>query len=386
MPLPVLATWLIKQIAQEGAQRAKLKLKAYILGEPLERALVQPTSVALRTAIRGQLGDHATPENEQRAVGVLTMIWTDQLVVIGTADTLLGQVRALVARAIDVANAPVFDLPEEFQPTSSLTALSDELGVVFDGDSLARSFVDAWVLAVRDGSLTDPTLVPLANYLAHEQTQELIRQLSSEERVGQLIRRAVQSAINDRDSSWIGPERWFQIHIVPIDEAMHEIYRDYTAGFTEAASALRSGDDIDRAISTLNDIRRRQDSSRVSVIVKAKVIAEANKETPFAATAQEHMIDLLTAVRGFIFGASETLHESWYSHYIERFEWLREHGKDPMVRGNYDSIAGNHDLRQPVAVVLQDVADKRIPAKWAKYVESFTHLKLLCLPASLRYR
>jgi hypothetical protein len=89
-PLSVLATWVIKQIGQEAAKRVSLGLTAFVLGPPVERALVQPTSDALAAVIRRQLGDKATPERERRAIDVMTMIWTDHLVVIGHSDTLLG--------------------------------------------------------------------------------------------------------------------------------------------------------------------------------------------------------------------------------------------------------------------------------------------------------
>jgi hypothetical protein len=388
-PLSVLATWLINQIVHEAYDGVRIRLTTVIFGAPLERALVQPTADALAAAIRGQLGDQATPERERRAIDVLSTIWTSHLEVSDDSNTLLGQVQAVVARAIAIANAPVFDLPKEFQSTSSLTALSDELGVVFDADAIGESFVEAWVLAVRDGALTDPVLSELANHLAHEQTQEMVRQLPSEERVGQLIRSAIQSSINGGGggTEWIGRERWFQVHVAPVDETMHKIYDDYSFGFSEAAKTLRSSRDLDRsheldrAISLLNDFRRHKMSSRLDVRIVAEVLAKERARSPFSVEVQERFKGLLDAVEGFIFGADQTLYgptATWYSYYIEEFENIMNRGENPMVRSNY-GIGGDHDLRGPLAIVLANVADQRIPAKWRDYMESFTQLKLSCL-------
>ena len=76
----------------------------------------------------------------------------------------------IVARAIDRASAPTFGLPDEYAPTT-LTSLSDELGVRIDGDTFAAAFIEAWLDAVLNESLSNEVLHPRAALLAREQSQ-----------------------------------------------------------------------------------------------------------------------------------------------------------------------------------------------------------------------
>jgi hypothetical protein len=377
-PLSSIAVWVINQIANEAKDRARRGFTEFLFGPPLQRALVQPTSDALRIAVRGQLGDTATPEREGRAFDVMNEIWTTNLVEWGHRETLLGRVGAIVARALDKANAPVFGLPEEYEPTSTLTALSDELGVVFDGAAFGESFVAGWVTAVRDRAIKgDAALSELANHLAHEQTRETV--LSSEERLGQLLRGAIQSLHNETgvDAVWIGRERWFRVHVVPIDEAMNELYEDYATGLTETVKALRSGLGIDDAITLMNDIRRRKDGRRIRVRAMTKVVAQERARSPFDLKVQDQFSELLVAVDGF-FLADLSLYKTWYMYYIEQFEALRNRGDDPSLRSNY-SVAGEQDLTGPVATAIEKVVKEALPERWVTYVECFKQLELSCL-------
>lgn len=51
------------------------------------------------------------------------------------------------------------------------TSLSDELGIRIDGDTFAAAFIDAWLVAVRNESLTKAVPHSLADLLAQEQNQ-----------------------------------------------------------------------------------------------------------------------------------------------------------------------------------------------------------------------
>jgi hypothetical protein len=379
--------WVIRQIQRNAEDRVRLGMRDFLIGPPLERALQRPTSDALAAAVRGQLGELATPERVRRAMDVLNGIWTPELVVRSDADTLLDRIRSVIARGIDVASAPVVGLPAEFRTTSSLTALADELGVAFDAAEFGLAFGEAWLRAVRDRALADPVLSDLANLLAHDKTQEMLHQArtdiqASEQRMGQQLRRATQAILEGRrgaqGTASAEREHWFRVHVLPIDQMMHDILRDYGDGFAEAARALRTGLEVDHAMVVLNDFSRRQRASRISVRAMAEVLGEERARSPFDVTVQDTFNDLLPAVRGFIFGADDLLTSSWYSYYIDEFERRMHRGQDPLDRASY-AIAGDHDLQTALARVLDMVVDELLPARWEKYVEAFARMRVVCL-------
>lgn len=169
--IAALAVWFVAQLKGRALDRmleqagSKARLA---LDPPLERALVGPTSSSLRSAIRSQLGPGATAEAEQRAVDVLGMTWTGNYSPPSLDGGWLDRIHTLAVEAFAVASSPVVGLPPEFQPTSSLTALADELGVVFEAAVFADEFERAWAEAVLEGARTDPVLSALADQVRFE--------------------------------------------------------------------------------------------------------------------------------------------------------------------------------------------------------------------------
>ena len=251
-----LTIWIIEQLAAFASDRARRKLSAFILGDPLQRALRNPTKIALIAAVDAVLGENASPKARQRAFDIMEMFWTSDLKIGGTGNTLTEALEQIVARAIDRANAPVLGLPSGFSTTTTtLTSLSDELGIRIDGVQFAAAFIDAWLDAVRNESLSNEVLHPLADVLLHEQSQAQAASnqaatqaaiLGLEERMRETLWAAVQSAYEQGVRyGGVTIERrlqWFEIHVEPAHKLMHEIHDDYRSGFKSTLDALHGAD------------------------------------------------------------------------------------------------------------------------------------------------
>ena len=148
--------------------------------------------------------------------------------------TISGALQSIVDQAVFRAAAPVQGFSNGYLPTSTLTALTDELGIEFDATVFSAHFIDAWMVAVKAAaSTTKPELGPLADQLNHERTHAGLDKL--EARVVKLETAALQSAYQQglRDGGQLAERRhqWFEFHIQPIDKLMNEINEDYRSGF-----------------------------------------------------------------------------------------------------------------------------------------------------------
>ena len=193
-----LTIWIIEQLADFASDRARRKVSEFILGNPLQRALRNPTKIALSAAVDAVLGEKATPEARQRAFDIMGMFWTSDLKIGGTGNTLTEALQSIVAQAIDRANAPMVELPDGYVATS-LTSLSDELGIRIDGDEFAAAFIDAWLDAVRDESLSNEVLHPLADVLAHERSQA---QAASNQAATQVAILGAEERLREQLAAW----------------------------------------------------------------------------------------------------------------------------------------------------------------------------------------
>jgi hypothetical protein len=421
-----LTVWIIKQLADSVSGPGRRKLSEFLLGDPVQRALRQPTEIALTAAVDAVLGENASAQDRQRAFDIMGMFWTSDLEIPGIGTTLTGALQGIVARAIDRANAPV-KLSGHIT-TTSLTSLSDELGIRIDGDEFAAAFIQAWRDAVRNESLSNAVLLPLENVLAHEQTQAQI--LGLEERVYEMLWAAVQSAHEQgvRDGG-VRIERrlqWFDIHVVPADKLMHEIHDDYRSGFNAALEALRGADqprradgphaerellerrwrtagrwdevkdrlgqttgsgvtrgaasagDVEDAMRRLKAARERKVAGRRGVVIIARELLKDRPDGVFGASLDAPLMKYLEAVEGFQRSDAE-LDSTWYSAYIYKFNKLIEWGDDPHLRSNYDEISGVVDLKGQLANAIDYVLNTAMPKRWDEYFEAYVRLRNACV-------
>jgi hypothetical protein len=436
-----LTIWIIEQLADFASDRARRKLSEFILGDPLQRALRNPTKTALTAAVDAVLGEKATPEARQRAFDIMGMFWTSDLKIGGTGNTLTEALQAIVAQAIDRANAPMMELQGGYVATS-LTSLSDELGIRIDGDKFAAAFIDAWLDAVRNESLSNDVLHPLAEALAHERSQAQAASnqaatqaaiLGVEERLRETLAAAVQSVYEQgvRDGGVTIERRlqWFEIHVAPADKLMHDIHDDYRSGFNSTLDALYGADkprrvvdfrsiqgerelmerrwreaghwdevndrlhyqvgsgitsdaesavDLENAMRRLKAVRERKIAGRSGVLVIARELLKERPDGVFGASLEAPLVKYLEAVEGFQRSDAE-LDTTWYSSYINKFNTLMKWGDDPHLRSNYPEIAGVMDLKGQLASAIDYVLNTAIPKKWDEYVKAYIRLRNACV-------
>ncbi len=375
-----LSIWIVKQLVGFAAKPAGRHLANLILGDPVERALREPTKTALLAAVDAVLGQNTSKENRERAFEIMGMFWTDDLSIgCPPGSTLTEALYTIVARAIDKANAPIHGLPDEFMPTSTLTSLSDELGTRFDGDTFAATFIKEWLRAVKNAAISNQVLHPLADHLNHEQTQEAM--LGLEERLFERVLASIQSwyeqGIRDGGMTIERRLQWFKIHVGPADELMHEIHDDYRSGFDSIRDALRSGVDLEDAMRQLKALRQRKITGRRGVVVIARKLLEDRPDGLFGASIDDALMTYLEAVQGFA-RADAALNDTWFTAYIDKFNRLIEQGADPHLRSNYPEISGVTDLNGQLAPAFDYMLDEAIPKKWDKYVNAYVDLRTKC--------
>jgi len=388
-----ISVWIIKQLADFASDRARRKVNEFIFGDPLQNALRRPTKTALIAAVDAVLGAKASPENRQRAFDIMGMLWTPDTIVGGSGDTLTEALQVIVARAIDRANAPVSGLGPDYAKTTTLTSLSDELGIRIDGDAFAAAFISNWLVAIRNESLTNELLHPLAELLAHEEsrsqaasnhTATLAAILGSEERMREMLMGALQSVYEqgarDRGATINGRLQWFEIHVKPPHELMHEIHDDYRSGFKATLDSLKSGIDLETTMRQLEALRDRKIAGRLGVLTTARRLLKDRPDGVFGASLDASFVAYLEAVEGFQRSDAE-LNTTWYSHYIEMFAYLVESGEDPHLRSNYPGISAVNDLKGQLAVAIKFVLDEAIPMRWNTYMEAYSGLRTACIAA-----
>ena len=278
----------------------------------------------------------------------------------------------------------------EYATTTTLTSLSDELHIRIDGDEFAAAFIGAWLDAVRNASLSDEVLHPLAEVLLHEQgqaqaasnqaaTQAAI--LGLEERLSEMLRAAVQSAYEQgARTGGVAIERrlqWFEIHVAPADKLMHEIHDDYRSGFNSTLDALRSSGDLENAMRRLKAVRERKITGRRGVVIIARELLSDRPDGVFGASLDAPLVNYLQAVQGFQRSDAE-LGTTWYSAYIDKFNILMERGDDPHLRSNYSEIAAVTDLKGQFANAIDYVLNTAMPKKWDEYVKAYARLYKAC--------
>jgi hypothetical protein len=378
-----LSVWVIKQLVDFASKPARRKLSELILGDPLQNALRKATKIALIAAINAVLGEKASPEAEQRAFDILGMFWNDDLKVTTSDDaTITEALQSIVTSGINKANAPLEGLSaEEYLPTTSLTSLSDELGIRIDADAFAAAFISAWLKAIRDESLTNHDLQQLAQLLAHEQTQHQIDQMhvGYEQRLIDTVWVAFQSLyeqlLRDGDLSDERRRQWFDLHVDPAHQLMGEIAADYQSGFGETLDALRSGLGLEETMQRLKTLRRRKSFTRSSL----EVIARKLRADPalFGSSLDASLLKYVEAAEAFK-RSDSPLYRTWYTHYIDKFNDLIDQGQDPHLRENYSGIAGVVDLQGQLAVPLEEVVDVVLPQRWFEYFEAYIDLRSAC--------
>jgi hypothetical protein len=379
-----LSLWVIKQLVGAASHPLRTKVINLILGDPLQRALKKPTNTALEAAVATVLGDDPTEEQHQRAVDILAKFWNDDLdATSGSFNaTITEALYNIVAAGINEANAPIEGLSAgEYFPTTSLTALSDELGIRIDADEFAAAFLSRWLKAIRDESLINHDLQQLAQLLAHEQTQHQIDQLrlGSEQQLTETVWAAVQSLYEQilRDGGLTVERRrqWFDLHVGPAHQLMEEIAADYQSGFGETLDALRSGVGLEEAMQRLKAIRRRKIIGRTSLEVVARKLRADS--ALFGTSLDAALLKYVEAAQAFKRSDSplDPPAGTWYSHYIEKFGSLIDRGQDPRLRSNYSGISGVVDLQGQLAVPLDKVVDLLLPQRWEAYMEAYEDLR-----------
>lgn len=383
-----LALWVIKEFVGAAAEPVRKKLAALVLGDPLERALKKPTADALDGAVTTVLGPAATPAQHNRAVKVLEMFWTDDLhVSAGTADATITEILyRIVASGVSRATGAVTGLPG-YEATTSLTALSDELGIRIDPDIFAAAFVAAWLTSIRDASLTNEDLRQLALLLSNEQIQQQVAslRLGLEEKLSEMVLTAIQSLREHAKSGEMGvPQRqqWFSIHIVPTHELMKDIAADYQTGFGETLIALQSGLGLNETMQQLELIRRRKITARLSLDTIAKRLKKLDDDKDLPGTNLDvPLLAYIEAAQSFKRSDSvlDKPEGTWYSDYISQFNRLVRMGEDPLLRSNYTEIAAVQDLRGQLMVPLKKIVDTLLPQRWVDYENAYFDLQQAAL-------
>jgi hypothetical protein len=386
-----LTIWIIDQLAAFASQRVLFKRSEFLLGDPLQRALRNPTEVALIAAVDAVLGENASPEARQRTFDIMAVFCTPDLKIGAWGNTLTEALQEIVAQAIGRANAPSIGLSPEDVPTTTLTSLSDELGIRIDGDAFAAVFIDAWLDAFRKASLANEVLHPLADLLAHEQSQAQAERneaatqaplLGREQRLNETLMSAVQSAyeqgIREGDATIERRLQWFDIHVVPADKLMYEIHDDYRSAFNSTLDALRSGDDLEDAMRRLKALRERKVAGRRGAVIAARKLLQNRPDAVFGASLDAPLTKYLEAVEGFQRSDAE-LNTTWFGAYIEKFNRLIEWGEDPHLRSNYPAISGVVDLKGQLAVAIAKVLNTAMPKKWDEYLEAYQDLRHACV-------
>ena len=378
-------TWIITQLFKAASDpiRKRLggKLSTLILGDPLQRALVKPTKIALEAAIASALGAPATDEQRKRAYDILEMFWTDDQDV-GAGDihaTITQAMQRIVASGINLANAPIEGFTEDYAPTTSLTSLADELDIPpIDADAFAAAFTENWLQAIHFESLKNKDLEQLAVLLAHEKGQ--LQVVGYGERLSETMLAAVQSLREQLDrieGDLTAQERykWFERHIVPAHQLMEEISADYQSGFGETLDALLSGQGLEEAMQRLKVIRRRQITGRRGLDVTAEKL-ETDRHL-FGSSLDAPLIAYIKAAQRFR-SADERLYPprgTWYSHYIEKFAELIEQGRDPHLRSNYPEISSPPDLQRGLIHPMRELVDVTLPRRWRAYMSAYLDLQ-----------
>ncbi|MFV1364146.1 hypothetical protein AAHH97_11980 [Mycolicibacterium elephantis] len=379
--LDPLSLWIIKQLFDAASdpirKRFSEKLSKLILGDPLQRALQRPTKVALEASIASVLGEGATMEQRKRAYDILEMFWNDDLnVSSGPIDaTITEALHIIVASGINRANAPIEGLPDECPPTTSLTSLSDELGIpMIDADAFAAAFTARWLNAIRDESLTNRDLQQLALLLSDENTQH--QMAGYEERLSETVRSAVQSLLEHvhRDGELASDQRrqWFEKYIVPAHQLMEEIAADYQSGFSETLEALQSGQGLEVTMQRLKVMRRRKIMGRADLEIIAKKL-ESNPKL-FGASLDGPLATYVEAIQAFK-SSDSPLNSTWYSYYIDEFSRLAERGEDPRERSNYAISGLVRNLEAQLALPLEVVVDRVLPERWKAYKVAYLDLE-----------
>ncbi len=373
--------WIIKQLGSFAAKPAGRYLSNAILGDPVKRALRAPTSAALVAAVDAVLGVKAD-DYRDHVIDILGMFLTDSVTVtpvtaMNQHGTVSGALQYIVSQAVFRAAAPVEGFSNEYLPTSTLTALTDEIGVELDPTVFSQAFIDAWIVAIKTAAATTkPELEPLANQLNHERTHTSLENLETRlfEQTMVALQSAYQQGLADRGQLAANRYQWFEFHIEPIDKLMNEINQDYRSGFRTTLHALRSGADLEQAMFDLQAMQDRRRGARKTAITTAKHLIEANSGGLFGEPIDTLLVEYLQAAKGYQM-SDGYLYKTWYAHYIEEFRNLLLMGADPHHRGNYSGIAGDHDLKAPLARALEVVLDKGLPNKWSIYADAYAQLR-----------
>jgi hypothetical protein len=289
---------IVKQLVGFTAKPTGKYLAKSLLGNPVERALQGPTKIALLTAVDVLLGARAE-KYRSRVLDVMSMFLTDDVTVepLDGCDTVTEAMQAIVARMIGRASDSVADLPDSELPTSSLAALSEEVGVNIDGDFVVATFIDAWLAAVKSAARSNkPELAPLADQLNHEHTQAIA--LGIEERVSARVVTAIQQWQSMRDDSGSVEKRrqWFNFQVEPINALMCEIYDDYVSGFRTAQKALLSGADLEKAIVELQDMQDRRRGRRTGAQIAARRLVKNSSAGPYGASVDAALASYVAAM------------------------------------------------------------------------------------------
>jgi hypothetical protein len=381
--------WLVAAICRDAERWGWAKAKEVLVGSPLERALSRATSTAMSTAVAATLGAAASPAATERMEAVLNERWpvvtpfeSDPALLrsAGLETTLLERLESIVATATKLASSPVLDLGSDDETTSSLASLGFEIGVHIDEAAFVGTFMAAWVSTVRAAALTDAALAPLVNQLEHETTRQRIDSVQAE--VGRQIAHAVQ-VLSERMAGSPGlpgstTERWFEFHIVPIDNTMLAIFEDYSNGFNEAANSLDSRESLEAMIPRLHQLRRSGLSSRIN----AKAMARALDRTAVDEHLAGPVIAFATGVRQFLNGADPEAMQTWYSYYIERFSKLLRDGFDPLDPSLYGAAELPPDVAGSLRSAIQTVVHTELPRQFEQYKTAFHELQLACVPSS----
>lgn len=371
-----LSSWIIRQLVAATSNPVRQRFTNLTLEDSQQEALQKPTNVAIEAAVVFVLGAAATEEQRQRAFDILEMFWNNDLNVgAGEADSTIAEaLHIIVAAGINRANAPMTGLPGEKPPTTTLTSLSDELGIRIDPDAFAATFVAEWVKAVQNESESNHDLQELVSLLAEQASRNDEMHLGFEERLNETLRAAVQSFYEQCRDGGLTVERrrqWFEIHVVPAHKLTEEIFDDYQSGFGEVLDALRSGRGLEEAMQRLKKIQRRKITGRTSV---QRIARKLLTDRALSGTSLDTLlIEYVDAVQEFK-RSDRAVDEPWYPDYINKFCALIDRGEDPHLRENYPEIAVVQDLKGQLALPLEMVVDL-IPKRWTAYQEAYSELR-----------
>ncbi|WP_028062233.1 hypothetical protein [Solirubrobacter soli] len=164
--------------------------------------------------------------------------------------------------------------------------------------------------------------------------------------------------------------------IAPAHAAMQAIHRDYTETFTELLGLLQSGDDWQRTIELLKTRRLVFVTQRADIRGFAAALADVKKRGGYVKERELNAFEkYVNAILEYLRQASPAdARVSWYSHFIEHFEFLVEHEKTPY--GFYEGISTSKPPAEIVKSAYADAVHRDIPEAWAEYSTAYHNLEL----------